>query len=149
MSLNNCPFLEIIISSTSGPITQFLEQDPFATIESTIENNVLITVGGSSLDWISNIESSWSSISGPNTFTYYNGFKIIESDTMVQLVYNGDIVINADIDVAGKTLVIMSWNGSVTINPGVSLTGETISIFSKKGNFTNNGTLTAPAPPSF
>lgn len=159
MSLDNCfesctlsAFGTVTISSTGGAITQFLLQDGVSS-ESTINDfpqggNVCLTfatpVGPCITDWSSKIESHWASASGPNTFTYYNGFKIIESSTMVQIIYAGNIVIDADINIPGKTLVIMSWNCNVTINSGVTLTASTVNLFAKNGTVTTTGaTITA------
>lgn len=118
-------------------ITTFLIENPKTPYEAIIDSNVDLV-----FNCASRPSKSTSSYKGyANTFTYDNKFTIVESIDMVQIIYQGSIIIDQNIAVQGKTLTIMSFNGSVTIEKGVTLQANAINIFAKNGNIQNNGTL--------
>ena len=133
----------MVIRSVSGPITQFLVQDCYTINESVINLNVSITVGGFPLNKAFHIESDDVLLSNLRSFTYHNGFKIIESDTLIQLIYTGDIVIDANLEIPNKTVIFMSWQGNVMFHQNVTVKAQTISIFANCGHVINNGSIIA------
>jgi hypothetical protein len=102
--------------------------------------NIAVVFGAAILQPNSKVASIESS--GVSTFVYYNLMSIVETDTAIELVYYGNITINATINTT-KRLTVVSFNGSITIGPDAHITAADMIFICPEGRFSNSGSLTA------